>query len=148
MTLGLGVATIHHSCSTAHRLRSNVSPPHLTQTTESTSVTKMPLTIIRSAPELERYTPLSTHQSQTPASFSVPVLHFRNENCKLVLTKDQTHLLPIFGDDKGATGEGDTGSEEVEVDGIDVWVTSEYALIPSPRSYPLHLPISCIQNDR
>lgn len=89
----------------------------------------MPLTIIRSAPELERYTPLSTHQSQTPASFSIPILHFRNENCKLVLTKDQTHLLPIFNDDKNSTAGGDAGSEEVEVDGIDVWVTSEYVPI-------------------
>lgn len=92
----------------------------------------MPLTIIREAPELGRYTPLSTHQSQTPASFSVPVLHFRNENCKLVLTKDQTHLLPIFNDDKSAVDGNDGSSEEVEVDGIDVWVTSEYAPILNP----------------
>lgn len=92
----------------------------------------MPLTVIRSAPEVERYTPLSTHQSQTPASFSIPILYFRSENCKLVLTKDQTHLLPIFNDDKSAAGGVDGGSEEVEVDGIDVWVTSEYAPILNP----------------
>lgn len=97
----------------------------------------MPLTIIRSAPELERYTLLSIHQSQTPASFSIPILHFRNENCKLVLEKDQSSLLPIFGckataDKSQAT---DRDSEEVEVDEVDVWVTSEYVLIVNPAIY-------------
>lgn len=92
----------------------------------------MPLTIIRSVPELDKYTPLSVHQSQTPASFSIPVLHLRNENCKLVLSRDQTSLLPIFGDKATASsGQGvEAGEDVVEVDGIDVWVTSEYVLIP------------------
>ncbi|KAH0606253.1 uncharacterized protein H6S33_003914 [Morchella sextelata] len=86
----------------------------------------MPLTIIRTVPDAAKYTPLTTHQSATPASFTTPVLHFRNESTTLVLAATQTPLLPIFG------GHKDAAEPEVVVPGIDIWVTSENLILYNP----------------
>jgi len=80
----------------------------------------MPLTIIRVSPEESSYTPLSTFQSETPESFSTPVLHYRHENAKVLITKDQAKLIPIFG-----TLNDVDQTDERGVEGIDLWVTSE-----------------------
>ncbi|KAI5839620.1 regulator of volume decrease after cellular swelling-domain-containing protein, partial [Morchella snyderi] len=86
----------------------------------------MPLTIIRSAPDAAKYTPLTTHQSATPTSFTTPVLHFHNGSTTLVLAAVQASLLPIFGDHK------DASEPEVIVPGIDIWVTSENLILYNP----------------
>jgi nucleotide-sensitive chloride channel 1A len=83
----------------------------------------MPLTIIRVSPEESSYTPLSTFQSETPESFSTPVLHYRHENAKVLITKDQAKLIPIFG-----TLNDVDQADECGIEGIDLWVTSECVL--------------------
>lgn len=101
------------------------------------------LTIISVPPDAAHYTSLAAHQSATPASFATPVLHFRSESAKVVVAGDQLSLLPIFPDagDCAATA---TATEQVEVDGIDVWVTSEYSSPPLPLPHfpsPILLPM-------
>ncbi|KAL7274577.1 hypothetical protein RUND412_002523 [Rhizina undulata] len=102
----------------------------------------MPLTIIRSPPSPSTYTPLTIHQSQTPASFSTPVLHFRSENSRLLVANSQVSYLPIFGDDAGS----DEDQEKEKVfEGIDVWVTSENVIIfNTSSSSGVHLPYTSI----
>ena len=91
-------------------------------------VLKMPLTIIRESPDVDAYTPLSTFQSETPASFSTPVLHHLQADCTVVVSSDQASLIPIF--DVKADGGGGGGIEDVRVDGIDLWVTNELTFPP------------------
>jgi len=87
----------------------------------------MPLTIIRSSPEESSYTPLSTFQSETPESFSTPVLHYHQVDSKALISNDQASLIPIFG----TQGTDDSGSAaEIPVEGIDLWVTNEYTTDP------------------
>jgi len=82
---------------------------------------EMHLTIIRTSPGVDSYTPLSAFQSETPASFSTPVLHHLQSDCKVLVSSDQTSLIPIFGARSGGGG----GVEEVSMEGVDLWVTNE-----------------------
>ncbi|KAI5802152.1 regulator of volume decrease after cellular swelling-domain-containing protein, partial [Pyronema domesticum] len=86
----------------------------------------MPLTIIRSPPSADSYEPLSSFQAATPASFSTPVLHHHEVNAKVLLSRDQASLIPIFLPADSKQGDADTEStDEIIVDGIDLWVTNE-----------------------
>ena len=87
----------------------------------------MPLQIIRTVPDEAAYTPLSTFQSETPASFSTPVLHYRQQGSKVLLAQDQARLLPIFG------AENSDGTDEITVEGIELWVTNECVTPSNPR---------------
>jgi hypothetical protein len=92
-----------------------------------TTPTKMPLTIIRSPPSADSYEPLSSFQAATPASFSTPVLHHHEVNAKVLLSRDQASLIPIFLPADSKQGDADAEStDEITVDGIDLWVTNEY----------------------
>ncbi|KAF8536686.1 regulator of volume decrease after cellular swelling-domain-containing protein [Trichophaea hybrida] len=86
----------------------------------------MPLTIIRSSPEESSYTPLSTFQSETPESFSTPVLHYHQVDSKVLISSDQASLIPIFG--VQGTDSSDSATE-IPVDGIDLWVTNENLIL-------------------
>lgn len=115
------------------------SIPHQAKEKESTME---PLT---SAPETSAFVSLSVHQSRTPDSFhSGPaVLHYHATNCKLVGLEHDLSSTPALNTLRGAEvngsnsspenlqsndangGEGET-EKEVVIEGLDVWVTSEY----------------------
>lgn len=100
---------------------------------------------LTSAPETSAFVPLSVHQSRTPDSFhSGPaVLHYHASNCKLVGLERDLSSTPALNALRGAEvngsssssenqqsndangGEGET-EKEVVIEGLDVWVTSEY----------------------
>ena len=82
----------------------------------------MPLTIIRASPEESSYTPLSTFQSETPESFSTPVLHSYQADNRVFVSSDQISRIPIFAPQDSKPGDS---VEEISVDGIDLWVTNE-----------------------
>jgi len=90
-------------------------------------------------PEASSFVLLADHQSRTPASFhSGPsVLHYHSKACKLVIFERDLLSVPalnaIRGDSasNGSVGNGNAEGEEgkeVVIDGVDVWVTSEYIL--------------------
>ncbi|KAI5305505.1 hypothetical protein KEM55_008959 [Ascosphaera atra] len=85
--------------------------------------------VLQSPPQSSTFIPLAQHQSQTPASFYdiPPVLHYHASQCRLVAPARELRKLPGL---KHGAGEG-AGQEEEEgkdvvVEGVDVWVTSEY----------------------
>jgi len=100
---------------------------------------------LTSAPETSAFVSLSVHQSRTPDSFhSGPaVLHYHATNCKLVGLEHDLSSTPALNALRGAEvngsnsipenlqsndangGEGET-EKEVVIEGLDVWVTSEY----------------------
>lgn len=103
---------------------------------------------LRSAPEASSFVLLADHQSRTPASFhsGPPVLHYHSKQCKLVILERDLLSIPALNAIRGstptangssdhtptatasnnATADGEGGQEnELVVDGVDVWVTSE-----------------------
>lgn len=120
--------------------------------------------VLNSAPQDSDFISLSTHQSETPESFynGPPVLHHCSRRCTLKVSEHELGLAPAFaglaaggqmingsghvnGDTTAKTLE--TGAEhrngnieglpdsEIEIRGIDVWVTSEYVWL-QPASNP------------
>jgi len=98
--------------------------------------------IFHDAPTPSSFTPLSLHQSQTPSSFysSTPVLYHHSPGAKLIILEyedlsssplvklaDPTSTNPA---PPTATTNGDGPHDdippEIVVEGVDVWVTSEY----------------------
>lgn len=102
---------------------------------------------LRTPPEASSFVLLADHQSRTPASFhsGPPVLHYHSKQCKLVIFEHDLVSVPalnaIQGDAAGAaaatngsSGDNENGEgKEIVIDGLDVWVTSEY--VPSPSSH-------------
>lgn len=103
---------------------------------------------LRSAPEASSFVLLADHQSRTPASFhsGPPVLHYHSKQCKLVIIERDLLSTPALNAIRGSTptangsndhtstaatnnnaaADGEEGQEnELVVDGVDVWVTSE-----------------------
>lgn len=104
---------------------------------------------LRSAPEASSFVLLADHQSRTPASFhsGPPVLHYHSKQCKLVILERDLLSTPALNAIRGsaptangssdhtttatasnnvAADDGQEGQEnELVVDGVDVWVTSE-----------------------
>ena len=79
--------------------------------------------IIHNAPRLGDFTALSEHQAQTPGTFfgTKAVLHLNCADAKLRVTAEDLAAQPDFA----ALGEGaPNGADEVEISGVDVWVTS------------------------
>lgn len=104
----------------------------------------MSVQILARAPELADFTPLQEHQESTPGVFfgGKPVLHLRAPNATLVQPKhigaDAT--WPAFQSGATTNGQGATNGDASEADetvaigGVDVFVTSEYALTTARRA--------------
>ncbi|MCJ1386823.1 hypothetical protein MMC17_009951 [Xylographa soralifera] len=99
--------------------------------------------IIHEPPLTSSFTPLSEHQSRTPSSFysSRAVLYHQSTNTKLIILEYETLAsspLAKLADappTNGAATNGDTDhsmSEEIIVEGVDVWVTSEKFILYRP----------------
>ena len=103
------------------------------------------------APTSSSFNPLSIHQSQTPDSFfsGPPILYHHSPSATLKLHSRDLAAAPALSSlAEGAHGHangtattvnGDTGDEEpdeeLEVQGVDVWVTSESVI---SHAYQLH----------
>ncbi|KAH1491879.1 hypothetical protein LV164_003484 [Aspergillus fumigatus] len=111
---------------------------------------------LRSAPEASSFVLLADHQSRTPASFhsGPPVLHYHSKQCKLVILERDLLSTPALNAIRGsaptangssdhtttatasnnvAADDGQEGQEnELVVDGVDVWVTSDKFLLYAP----------------
>ena len=93
---------------------------------------KMSLTTITTSPTVDDFTALSEHHEQTPGSFFAgkPVLHLQAPAAKLQVSKEELEAneavkaLVATTDDAAVDSEG-----LVEIQDIDVWVTSRYARI-------------------
>jgi len=93
--------------------------------------------VLHSAPSVDAFTPLSTHQSQTPDSFyeGPPVLHYRSERAKAVIPEHDlkaspalaglTHTPRSTSHEAAVNGDADEQGPDVVLQDIDVWVTSE-----------------------
>ncbi|MCJ1398845.1 hypothetical protein MMC11_002046 [Xylographa trunciseda] len=99
--------------------------------------------LIHEPPLTSSFIPLSEHQSRTPSSFysSTPVLHHHSANTKLIILEyDNLASSPLakLADSLPSNGtitNGDTDhemSEEIVVEGIDIWVTSEKFILYRP----------------
>ncbi|MCJ1321804.1 hypothetical protein MMC15_007149 [Xylographa vitiligo] len=93
--------------------------------------------ILHERPLTSSFTPLSEHQSRTPSSFysSTAVLYHHSASTKLIILEYEalaSSPLAKLADappTNVAATNGDTDhsmSEEIVVEGVDVWVTSEY----------------------
>jgi nucleotide-sensitive chloride channel 1A len=89
---------------------------------------------VSTAPSIADYTPLSEHQSATPVQFfgAKPVLHIYSPASKLLVSRGDLAAQPLFKalhDSPATNGSNDAASstqdEQVTVEGIDIWVTSE-----------------------
>ena len=102
--------------------------------------------LIHSAPDRASFTPLSEHQSHTPASFysGTPVLHHHTQNCRVLVLQSELHNSPALeglipdGDHGLSNGQGtdvdgdgaglaheESADREILIGGIGVWVSSE-----------------------
>ena len=111
--------------------------------------------VLQEAPKSSTFIALSEHQSATPASFysGPPVLHYHSGRCKIViLERDLSLSTPLAALARQAqdttrtaepvtNGNGDHSQRQEDepdvqkvLDGVDVWVTSEYGKL----SYPLY----------
>ncbi|KAI9771539.1 MAG: hypothetical protein M1839_002782 [Geoglossum umbratile] len=107
----------------------------------------MHLEILNTPPPLSSFTPLSTHESQTPSSFfsSTPVLHFSTRKAALLVAtpepaeSEEAALPPLFR----GTVEG--SDEQVVVKDVDVWVTSASLILYSEtKSTGVEIPYPAI----
>ncbi|KAL8987059.1 MAG: hypothetical protein Q9177_003700, partial [Variospora cf. flavescens] len=95
--------------------------------------------VLHAAPTEGHFTPLSTHQSQTPSSFysGPPVLHHHSPAASLFIgssdLKNNTAFASFAPSSEGqsngttqdsADGPGNGEDREVRIEGVDVWVTS------------------------
>jgi hypothetical protein len=104
-----------------------------------TTILKHPFSmeIIHAAPVHSSFIPLSEHQSQTPTSFySGPaVLYHHSDSSRIVILSSELHASPgllTLADSptgNGPLSNGNTDAahqaDEVVIDGVDIWVTSE-----------------------
>ena len=107
--------------------------------------------VLRDAPLESAFTSLLTHQSQTPDSFfsGPPILYYHSQSATLqfhahdlILAPALSNLVserhrPVNGSANGINGDGaaeehdDENDEEIEVQNIDIWVTSESVSTPN-----------------
>lgn len=108
------------------------------------------MNVLQESPNSHDFIPLSEHQSATPASFysGPPVLHHHSGRCKVVILEGDLSKSPALTAltrqapqaaataETVANGNGDHAEEEDEaatpkvLEGVDVWVTSEYSTPP------------------
>jgi chloride channel, nucleotide-sensitive, 1A len=87
--------------------------------------------VTTTVPREEDFMPLSDHQEQTPGTFfgGKPVLHLRCTGSRLLIAEPELQGQPDFAA-LGTPSPSSTGSgADVEIGGIDVWVTSRYLLL-------------------
>lgn len=92
----------------------------------------MSLDPITTAPQTSDFTPLSEYSSQTPGSFfgATPVLHYHSPNSLLKIPREQFNAQPDFQTLAESSSYPTTGAEEyVQIEGVDVWVTSRHVLL-------------------
>ena len=100
--------------------------------------------VLHTLPSASQYTPLSEHQSQTPASFydGPAILYHHSKSCTLKIGSHDLSVAPAFKDladgaQRSSNGHtngyaendediDDETDEELEIPDVDVWVTSEY----------------------
>jgi nucleotide-sensitive chloride channel 1A len=87
----------------------------------------MPPTTIHTAPDLESFTALAEHQSQTPATFynAKPVLHYHATGARALASQDQLSSLPIFSLPADDQSLPDAENKGVVVERVDVYISSE-----------------------
>ncbi|BCR89461.1 Voldacs domain-containing protein [Aspergillus chevalieri] len=106
-------------------------------------------------PEASSFVLLADHQSRTPASFhsGPPVLHYHSKACKLVISERDLLSVPVLNAIRGdatSNGNAENGNaegegEEVVIDGVDVWVTSDkFLLYTSTTSTGVSIPYPSI----
>ncbi|KAI4114769.1 MAG: hypothetical protein LQ345_004513 [Seirophora villosa] len=116
--------------------------------------------VLNAAPTEGNFTPLSTHQSQTPSSFYTgpPVLHHHSPSATLLISSSDlknnaaftNFAPPSEGQSNGSmqgpvNGTGDVEDREVSIEGVDVWVTSEkFLLFSRTRSTGVSIPYPSI----
>ncbi|KAL8709744.1 MAG: hypothetical protein Q9220_005530 [cf. Caloplaca sp. 1 TL-2023] len=116
--------------------------------------------VLHTAPNHDQFTPLSSHQSQTPASFysGPPVLHHYSPSSTILTTSHDLASSPAITALAPRTWPQTNGSashtveensedagEEVSIQGIDIWVTSDkFLLFSSTRSTGLAIPYPSI----
>ncbi|KAL8990464.1 MAG: hypothetical protein Q9169_008116 [Polycauliona sp. 2 TL-2023] len=102
--------------------------------------------VLSTAPTESQFTPLSTHQSQTPSSFHTgpPILHHHCPSATISINSRDIESAPAFqklvplqqrsnGSARVAAGDGSEDAvHEIPMRDVDVWVTSEKLLLFSP----------------
>ena len=88
-------------------------------------------------PSIADYTPLSEHQAATPSHFfgAKPVLHLYCPASRLLISQAELDSRPLFAAlhqtpaTNGSAGAANgTQEEQVSVENVDIWVTSEYVI--------------------
>lgn len=107
----------------------------------------MALEVIRTAPQLDAFTPLAEHQAQTPGSFfgGKPVLYYHCTNAELSLDSQSLSTSPAFAalvssvhsdpnTDTPTDGTNGNSLAKHHMAGLDVWVTSDHFILFSPAA--------------
>lgn len=93
--------------------------------------------VLQTAPEASTFVTLAEFQSRTPSSFhdGPPVLHYHSQRCKVVILERDLIANPALNALRGSrastngTAEAqeseDGEGNEVAIDGVETWVTSE-----------------------
>ena len=103
---------------------------------------KLTMEVLHTAPDPTSFIPLAEHQSRTPASFysGPPILYHHSKQCKVVILNTDLHASPVLRSTllqrspegvasapNGSSRNEETRNEdEVVIDDVDIWVTSEY----------------------
>lgn len=82
----------------------------------------MTISITHTPPNPSSYIDLASFQSATPDTFTRPVLHSLQKNCVIRISGEHAKLLPTLS--SGVQNDKPL-IEELDIQGIDVWVTSE-----------------------
>ena len=93
----------------------------------------MALDTVSTPPLSSDFTPLVEHQEQTPGTFfgGKPVLHLHSLDAKVKISREDLDIQPFIAALRNGDSSGPDGL--VEMEGIDVWVTSRFVAIPNLR---------------
>ena len=90
---------------------------------------------LHTPPETSSFVLLADHQARTPSSFhsGPPVLHYHSKSCKLVIQDSDLAASPALASLRGQSaagtagvnGSASEGENQLVIEGVDVWVTSE-----------------------
>ncbi|PLB35773.1 Voldacs domain-containing protein [Aspergillus candidus] len=97
---------------------------------------------LHTPPETSSFVLLADHQARTPSSFhsGPPVLHYHSKSCKLVVQDSDLAASPALGALRGQAAAGaagvngstSEGENQLVIEGVDVWVTSDKFLLYNP----------------
>jgi chloride channel, nucleotide-sensitive, 1A len=119
--------------------------------------------VLHNRPVASSFTPLAEHQARTPVSFydGPPVLHFHSDRCKVLIVESELNaslalkalrgpVIPTNGHTLNGSSATTTTAvteershpgddhedelKEVLIDGVDIWVASEYVLADSHQA--------------